>query len=469
MRILLVLPPNIGRYVVATVPHAGLAFLAAVLESKGHKVGIQDMRIYSSNDDLFKKIESFNPEMMGVSTASIGYKMAYEIVGALKKRYPKIPIAMGGSYASTVHSKVLQDTIADYVVYGEGEHAFLDLADGMPPKDVKGLIWRDNGEIIMNPPPKFFTDLDSLPFPDYDKFELDKMLEKRIPLVTSRGCPNRCTFCSIQLVMGYPFRTRSPENVLKEIEFWYKRGYEIFEFSDDNFTFNMPRAEKICDLIVESGMKIKMIFGNGLRADRVNEKLLTKLKKAGTVWIGYGLETSDETGLNLMKKDLEVDQLSKAVAYTKKLGIECQIHFIIGAPGATYETFKKDLEFAEEAAPDQVRFFNMVPYPGTEMFEWVKQNGRFLHQPEDYLNNLNYWGEEPVFETDEFTREERIQAFREGQDKIMEVFLKRRFGKTVGWLGYNMFYKNKIFHKLGGMKFATWTWIQLKKSRVFQY
>ena len=103
------------------------------------------------------------------------------------------------------------------------------------------------------------------------------------------------------------------------------------------------------------------------------------------------------------------------------------------------------------------------------MFEWVKQNGKFLHQPEDYLNDLNYWGEEPVFETDEFTREERIQAFREGQDKIMEVFLKRRFGKTVGWLGYNMFYKNKIFHKLGGMKFATWTWIQLKKSRVFQY
>ena len=231
----------------------------------------------------------------------------------------------------------------------------------------------------------------------------------------------------------------------------------------------MPRAEKICDLIIASGMKIKMIFGNGLRADRVNENLLTKLKKAGTVWIGYGLETSDEIGLNLMKKDLEVEQLSKAVAYTKKLGIECQIHFIIGSPEATYETFKKDLEFAEEAAPDQVRFFNIVPYPGTEMFEWVKQNGRFLHQPEDYLNNLNYWGEEPVFETDEFTREERIQAFREGQDKIMEVFLKRRFGKNVGWLGYNLFYKNQLFHKLGGMKFATWTWIRLKKARVFQY
>ena len=469
MRILLVLPPNIGRYIVATVPHAGLAFLAAILESKSHKVEIHDMRIYSTNESLFKKIEDFKPEMIGISTASIGYKMAYEILKAVKGMYPKIPVIMGGSYASTVHSKILQDTNADYVVYGEGEHAFLDLADGMKPKDVRGLIWRDKEEIVMNPPPKFFHDLDSLPYADYSKFELDKMLEKRIPLVTSRGCPNRCTFCSIQLVMGYPFRARSPENVLKEIKYWYDKGYDTFEFSDDNFTFNMPRAEKICDLIVESGMKIKMIFGNGLRADRVNEALLTKLKHAGTVWIGYGLETSDEAGLELMKKDLHVDQLSKAVAYTKKLGIECQIHFIIGSPGATYETFKKDLDFADEAAPDQVRYFNLIPYPGTELFEWVKQNGKFLHQPEDYLNDLNYWGEEPVFETDEFPREERIQAFREGQDKVMEVFLKRRFGNIMGSLGYHTFYKNKLFHKMGGMKLATWGWIQLKKARAFQY
>src|SRR3989344_5974766 len=381
MKVLLVHPPNIGRYLVATVPHAGLAYLAAFLEKDKHEVEIHDMRIYSDDRLLISKIENFKPDLIGLSTASIGYKMSYEIIKIIKEKYPNIPIALGGSYTSTVHTKVLEDTKADYAVYGEGEQTVLDLAKGIAPSKIKGLIWRDNGEIIMNPPYPLVQDLDSMPFPKYEKFELSKMLEKRIPIVTSRGCPNRCTFCSIQLVMGYPFRTRSPENVLKEIEFWYKRGYEIFEFSDDNFTFNMPRAEKICDLIVESGMKIKMIFGNGLRADRVNEKLLTKLKKAGTVWIGYGLETSDETGLNLMKKDLEVDQLSKAVAYTKKLGIECQIHFIIGAPGATYETFKKDLEFAEEAAPDQVRFFNMVPYPGTEMFEWVKQNGRFLHQP----------------------------------------------------------------------------------------
>jgi radical SAM superfamily enzyme YgiQ (UPF0313 family) len=309
-------------------------------------------------------------------------------------------------------------------------------------------------------------DLDGMPFPKYEKFELNKMLEKRIPIVSSRGCPNRCTFCSIQLVMGYPFRARSPENVLKEIEYWYKKGYDTFEFSDDNFTFNMPRAEKICDLIIKSGMKIKIIFGNGLRADRVNENLLKKLREAGCIWIGYGLETSDLHSLELLKKDLDPKQLKWAVKESKKLGIEVQVHNIIGTPGSTFDTFMKDVELAEEMGIDQVRFFNMIPYPGTEMFEWVKQNGRFLHQPDEYLNSLDYWAEEPVFETDDFTREERIKAFRIGQDKVMELHLKRHFGKGLGGIGFRL-YKNRLVKKYG-MKPATKAWIMLKRLRIKQ-
>ena len=466
MKVLLILPPNIGRYVVATVPHAGLAYLAAFLERDEHQVEIHDMRIYSDDRLLAKKIESFRPGLIGLSTASIGYKMSYEIINTLKKKYPNIPVVIGGSYASTVHTKVLEDTKADYAVYGEGEQTFLDLAKGIAPSKIKGLIWRNNGEIVMNSPYPLAQDLDSMPFPKYEKFELNKMLEKRIPIVSSRGCPNRCTFCSIQLVMGYPFRARSPENVLKEIEYWHKKGYDTFEFSDDNFTFNMPRAEKICDLIIKSGMKIKLIFGNGLRADRVNANLLKKLREAGCIWIGYGLETSDVHSLELLKKDLDVNQLKWAVKESKKLGIEVQVHNIIGTPGSTFDTFMKDVELADEMGIDQVRFFNMIPYPGTEMFEWVKQNGRFLHQPDEYLNSVDYWAEEPVFETDDFTREERIKAFRIGQDKVMELHLKRHFGKGLGRIGFKL-YKNSLVKKYG-MKPATKAWIMLKRLRIKQ-
>lgn len=466
MKVLLILPPNIGRYVVATVPHAGIAYLTAFLERDNHDVEIHDMRIHEKNEDMFKKIEIFKPDFIGITSASIGYKLSYDIIEAIKQKHPNIPIAMGGPYASTVNTKILEDTKADFAIYGEGEQTFLDLAKGMEPKAIKGLIWRKGKEIVMNLPAPLVKDLDSMPFPRYEKFELDKHIEKRIPLVTSRGCPNRCTFCSIQLVMSYPFRARSPENVLKEIEHWYKQGYDHFEFSDDNFTFNMPRAEKICDLLIESDMKIKMIFGNGLRADRVNENLLNKLKQAGCTWIGYGLETSDELGLKLIKKDLDVNQLIWAVKETIKLGIGCQVHFIIGSPGATFDAFQKDLKLADDMNLTQVRYFNMIPYPGTELFEWVKQNGTFLHQPEEYLNSLDYWGEEPVFETDEFSREERIKAFRLGQDKVMELHLRRHFGKNVGNLGYKV-YKTRMMQKYG-MKYAIKSWIMLKRLKVFQ-
>ncbi len=466
MNVLLVLPPNIGRYVVATIPHAGMAYLAAFLEKAGHTAEIADMRVDPGDASLFATIESFKPGLIGLSTASIGYKMSYEIADSIKKRYPKITLAVGGSHVSTVYSKVLEETSVDYAAYGEGEQTFIALANKEAPEKIKGLIWRRNGEVVMNPPAPLAKNLDEFPYPAYEKFKLGKFLEKRIPIVSSRGCPNRCIFCSIQLVMGHPFRARSPENVVDEIEHWTKKGYDTFEFSDDNFSFNMPRAERICDLIIERGLKIKMIFGNGLRADRVDENLLAKLKKAGCIWIAYGLESSDPNSLALLKKDLSLDKLKSSVEITKRLGIPTQVNFIIGCPGQTFETFRKDLEFAETLGIDQVRFYNLIPYPGTEMFEWIQQNGSFLYPPEKYLNDVNYWSEEPVFETKEFTREERIKAYRLGQEKVMELFLKRHFGKVAGSAGF-LLWKQKFVQKhLLGL--ATKGWIVLKRLRVKQ-
>ena len=465
MKVLLVLPPNIGRYVVATIPHAGLAYLAAILEKQGHEIALQDMRLYAQDRDLFKKIKDFKPDLIGISTASFGYKLAYVIINKIKERFD-VPLAVGGSYTSVVFSKILKDTKADYVVYGEGEQTFLDIANKEQLKKIKGLIWRDNGKIVTNPPAPPNQNLDNLPYPKYELFELNKMLEKRIPIVSSRGCPNRCTFCSIQLVFGRPFRVRSPENVLNEIKYWHRKGYGTFEFSDDNFSHDMQRAERICDKIIESGMEIKLLFGNGLRADRVNEKLLRKLKRAGTTFIAYGLETSNPHSLKLLKKDLDVKKLEEAVKVTRKLGISTQVNFIIGCPGQTFETFMQDVKYAGRLDVDQVRFYNLAPYPGTEMFEWIKKNGKFLHPPEEFLNSLDYWGEEPVFETPEFTREERIRAYRIGQEKIMELFLKRHFGNFLGSVGFTV-WKVPLVQK-HFMKTARNFWVLLKKLRIKQ-
>jgi radical SAM superfamily enzyme YgiQ (UPF0313 family) len=466
MKILLILPPNLGRYVVATIPHAGIATLAAVLEKAGHSVGLQDMRLYPDTGDLLQKIRDYKPDLIGMSMASFGYKMSYEIVNQIKDEFD-IPIAAGGSYTSVVFGKILKDCKADYVVYGEGEQPFTDLCNKVDPKEINGLIWRNGDEIVTNPPMATNKDLDSLPLPKYDLFELDKMMEKRIPIVSSRGCPYRCTFCSIALVFERPFRERSPESTVNELKHWYSKGFNTFEFSDDNFTFNMERAEKICDLIIESDMKLKLIFGNGLRADRVNEQLLRKLKDAGTVWIAYSMETSNTNSLKLLKKGMTKETLKSAVKLTKEIGIDCQVNFIIGNPEQTYEMFVEDTKFAATLGIDQVRFYNMVPYPGTEMFTWVKEHGTLLHSPDEFLNSLHYWGEEPVFETKEFTREERIKAYRLGQEKIMELFLKRHFGKTLGAIGFKTWKVPFVQNHL--MEPAKKGWIMMKKLRIKQY
>jgi len=166
MKVLLVLPPNIGRYIVATIPHAGIAYLAAFLERDGHKAEVHDMRIDADDKHLASKIESFKPELIGVSSASIGYKMAYEIINSIKRRHPDIPVAMGGSYASTVHTKVLEDTKADYTVYGEGETIIVPLArallTGGGLAGIRNLIWRKDGGIVVNEPAPLLADLDAL-------------------------------------------------------------------------------------------------------------------------------------------------------------------------------------------------------------------------------------------------------------------------------------------------------------------
>ena len=466
MKILLVLPPNIGRYVVATIPHAGIAYLAAILERGKHEIALQDMRLYHYDEDLFSKIIKFKPDLIGISVASFGYKVSYEIINKVKQKFD-IPIAVGGSYTSVAFSKILKDTKADYVIYGEGEQTFLDLANKVPLRKIKGLIWKDNNRVITNPPITFNENLDDMPYPKYGLFELNKMLEKRIPIVSSRGCPNRCTFCSIQLVFGKCFRARSPENVVGEIKYWHNKGYTTFEFSDDNFSCNMQRAEKICDLIIQSGMKLKIIFGNGLRADRVNEKLLRKLKQAGTTFIAYGLETSKPESLRLLKKDLDIGKLKDSAETTKKLGIETQVNFIIGCPSQTFNSFLEDVKFAGRLNVDQIRFYNLVPYPGTEMFEWIKKNGKFLYPPEEFLNSLDYWGEEPVFETSEFTKGERVKAYRIGQEKIMELFLKRHFGVFLGGAGFRIWKVRWVRKHF--LKTARNFWIILKRLRIKQY
>lgn len=420
-----------GVYGKPSSPPVGIAYLSAFLEKNGHDTAVLDLRVEAPSYDYISEIKDFDPDLVGVSFMSSGYKMSYRIIDEIKEK-TGVNVVVGGAHPSTIRNRVLEECTADYAVYREGEHAMLSLVSGRDLSDIKGLIWRKGKDIVTNPPADPILDLDSLPFPDYEKFKLDKYGVKRIPLNTARGCPHLCTYCAVDLVIGRRFRARTPVNVVDEIEYWYKKGYRNFGFNDSTFTEIPKRSVGIAEEIIKRGIKIEWDLRTGIRVDRVNPEVLRKLKDAGCTFIAFGIESIDADVIALMKKGIKYEQVEKAVNAAKEAGIGVGGFFMIGTPGDTYRAFRRSYDFADRDVFDEVRFYNTEPYPGTELFDWIRQNGRFLYEPSEYLNSRSRWEEQPIFETDDFPEEERRKAFNESQYLVAKKLAVKILGKRLG-------------------------------------
>lgn len=451
MKILFLIPPSVGDFFTAQIPHTGIAYLSAFIKRETDaEVKIIDMRLGYSKNDVFKVIDSFNPDIVGISLFSYGFEESRTIVNEISDYKNSYRVVIGGPHVSAAMKFSLMDTKANFAVFGEGEFTFLELCKSLEKnsKDfshIKGLIWRKGNQILENDKREFIKDLNSLPFPDYKSFELEKYLcytEKHLPIVTSRGCPYCCVYCSVRLSMGQNFRFRSAENVVEEIKYWYGNGWISFDFADDAFNSNMDRAKKICDLIIQNNIKIKWKVNNGIRADRVDRELLEKMKKSGCVYIAYGVESANNKVLAAMKKAITIEQIKKSIELTKEVGITLGITFIIGGPEETFEDFKNSYNFAKSVPVDNINFYNMIPYPHTEMFEWVEKNGRFLKNKDTYLYNIAHWKNEPIFETKEFPENERKRAFIMAYEIHRKKVLQLKLGNFMGSFVW-IFVRNK--------------------------
>ncbi len=437
-KFLLVIPNIVGDKIAATAPLPGVAYVAGFVRDAGHDVGVVDMRVDRNIEHLYKVIDEFQPDFIGLSFMSQHeFGKIFNFVTNLHQHYPRAKLVIGGAGASGLYDWVLKETAVDYVITREGEYTIVQLLDGLLSKEeISGLIWNDNGKIIKNQHRKFEFNVDDLPFPAYDLFPMGEYVDKKIPVVTSRGCPYKCTFCANKSSMGVAWRPRSPENILKELKVWYDKGFNVFHFVDDNFTLDMKRAEKICDLIIESGMKIQWDLRNGIRVDKIDENLLTKMKQAGCFYFALGIESIDQEVLNRMKKDLDAKKIYEGVAIAEKVGIPFGGFFIIGLLGDTYEKFLKLYEFAKTHNFCEVRFYNPIPFPGTELYEELVERKLLLADPSDYLNFNSKFKNEPVFATPEFTYEERKKALSLGQELVMQKFLTKEFGTFFGNAAY---------------------------------
>jgi len=441
VRILLVEPKAYGDYPGASHPHLGLAYLASILLQRGMDVEILDMRLGYTLGDLISKIRCFAPDLVGVTCFSIRFSNTRKLVNKIKEQGEQ-KVILGGPHVSAMRSEVLRTTKADFAVKGEGEYTLLELCNFLEPKrrrfhEIKGLIWRDEDKIVENEDRAYIKNLDDLPFPAFEEFELEKYTfykEKRLPIITSRGCPYRCIYCSVRLSVGQNFRPRSPENVIQELEHWYERGWKVFDFHDDCFTFDLERAKRICDLIVERGIKIKWYLGNGIRVDRIDRELLMKMKRAGCVFVCYGVESGNNQVLRAIRKGITVEMARKAFEMTCEAGIDQAANFIIGHPTETLEKALETVKFAQSIPVNHVNFYNLIPYPRTELFRYVEEHGTFLQPKETYLEDTTSRFDKPIFETEEFPGEDREKVLKIGLSFARKKLLQHKFGWFLGYL-----------------------------------
>jgi radical SAM superfamily enzyme YgiQ (UPF0313 family) len=398
----LLVQPEYGEEVKKRIFQPGMEFpynltcLSSFLEKEGISNEIFDLRIHKrANTLLTEVLRKLKPRVVGITSVTSGINNAAKIAKAIKDVDKNIITVIGGCHASALPDETLINYLHfDYLVHGEGEIVFTNLINAArisnkEIENLKGIAFRKDGRIQVNPREKRISNLDELPFPARHKVDIHKYVPNpatrnywRLPttgLSVGRGCPYKCLFC-YKGVWGNSVYFRSCDHVLLEIKNCIERfGTHDFRFYDDVLTFPRWDIKGFSRKIIESGIDIKWSCWS--RVNDVNYETLALMKKAGCYHIKYGIEFGTEKALKLSKKGITLEQSRKAIKITKEIGIECKGSFIFGIPGETMRDCRKTLEFALDLSPDFATFYAYDCIPGSKFYEQVRNgsvNNRML-------------------------------------------------------------------------------------------
>ncbi len=415
MKILLIDPPGWQKGVL----NVGLAYLASSLETKGFDVQVADANNnFLSGEELLNILTDYDPTVIGYSintgTVSSTIKMAKET----KELFPHSIHVAGGPHISLFYQEFLtQNREFDYAFLQEAEETFPLFCEKLSSRDsisdVPGIAFiNENDELVVNQLEKF-PDPNSLSFPDYGKFYpyQRELLQKRYPLVTSRGCPYNCIFCTASKICGKKWRGRFAQDVIEELKLARsKYGIQRFDIVDDNFTFNLRRAKRLCKVFIDEKVKLEWGCPNGIRADKIDQELAELMRESGCDMVCIGVESGDKEVFDAIKKGETLQEIEKSIHLLKSVGIKVTGLFIIGLPGDNPKKFNKSLEFVKKTELDDAWFGLLIPFQGTEVYEWVDKNGRFLRD----FDEAKFFGPDarPIFETDQFTEKEMIGCYQ---------------------------------------------------------
>lgn len=369
-KVRLIEPRSAGCHVYSRIalPRLGLPILGAILKQQG-----LDVRIYCQDFAEVDYQDICSSDLVGISTTTSTAPEAYRMADRIREA--GVPVVFGGSHASFMAEESLEH--GDYCISGEAEAAFPELItaieSGSGFDSVGGLSYRSGGEILKNPQHQKIHDLDSLPFPDLSLIAGHEKI-KMTPMLTSRGCPFDCSFCSVTKMFGHAGRFRSVENVIEELK--WRRPEKVF-FYDDNFAINRNHTKELLEAILSAGLEFS--WTAQVRTDVVRDRELLRLMKKTNCYINYiGFESVNPEALREYNKRQNVEQMVETVRLLHEHGILIHGMFVIGAGSDTPATIRETVQFALRHKIDTAQFMVLTPLPGTPYYEKMEENGRLL-------------------------------------------------------------------------------------------
>jgi len=370
------------------IPPIGLGYLATALRKK-HEVGVLDaLKDNMELEQVLDLIKRKKFDMVGLMFYTMNYGQIKDSVNAIKKRFPKIKIAVGGPHPSARPEGTMKEIPQiDYAFIGEAELGFVQLADALDNKKFKqsdlksvaSLVWRNGKKIVQNER-KIILDLNELGFPSWDLLKPESYpyaphgnffkQSPMAPMIITRGCPYACTFCAGHLVSGKRIRYRSLENVMEEIRLLvHKHGIKEIHIEDDNFTMDRKFVEGFCKTIIKEKLGITWACPNGMRLDTLDRKLLTLMKKSGLYSVSVGIESGSDRILKVVKKSLTTAKTKEKVELINDVGLDVIGFVMLGFPTETKEEMEQTIDFVTTLPLKRINFSYLQPFPGTEIYD----------------------------------------------------------------------------------------------------
>ncbi|MCK4660472.1 MAG: B12-binding domain-containing radical SAM protein [Phycisphaerae bacterium] len=389
MRVLLVKPDNLSDHI---QPSLGLGYLAQQIR-RDHDTDILDcIKTETTPEQLGKIVEVTRPDVLGIQCYTFDIANVKRILKSARAVAPKTVTVVGGAHMSSdpmgAMGKFGPDL--DFGFGGEGEESFPRFVAALEQgrktfEDIPGVIWRHHDEIVVNPP-TLVSELDTLGMPALDLLRPDTYPECQhgafykqfpiCPIITTRGCPCSCTFCSAPLLSGKRLRHHGIE-YLRELVLRLYYRYDIREIHivDDNFTMDLGYAKKVMQMIIELGLGISLALPNGVRMDRLDDELLEMMKAAGVYVLSVAVESGNDQVLKAMGKSTTVSRIRADVARIRRHGLDVAGFFIIGFPGETRATIQDTIRLSRDLGLLRANFFTYLPLPGTRSYDALVQSG----------------------------------------------------------------------------------------------